>query len=94
MTTEWNSVSDDLLSAALISFHRGETGAARSHLAAAIPHAKRLGPRLIPPLALARSLDHEQQGALPEALAELSDPWPDVSGKGLDGDREGRDEPW
>ena len=63
----------DLGIAALISFHRGETGAARRHLAAAIPHAKRLGPRLIPPLALARSLDHEQQGALPEALAALTD---------------------
>src|ERR1039458_9088443 len=32
--------------AAMISFHRGEVGAARSHLAAAAPHAARLG-RLI-----------------------------------------------
>ena len=50
--------------AAVISFHRGETDAARRHLAAAGPHAERLGHRLIGPLALARSLDREQDGAL------------------------------
>ena len=59
--------------AAVISFHRGETDAARRHLAAAGPHAERLGHRLIGPLALARSLDREQDGALPEALAALTD---------------------
>jgi DNA-binding CsgD family transcriptional regulator len=59
--------------AAVISFHRGEVDAARSHLAAAAPHAEWLGHRLIPPLALARSLDCEQEGALPEALAALTD---------------------
>ena len=63
----------DLGIAAVISFHRGETGAARRHLAAAVPHAERLGHRLIGPLALARSLDCEQDGALPEALAALTD---------------------
>jgi DNA-binding CsgD family transcriptional regulator len=59
--------------AAVISFHRGEIGAARHHLAAAAPHAKRFGHRLIGPLALARSLDYEHAGALPEALAVLTD---------------------
>jgi DNA-binding CsgD family transcriptional regulator len=63
----------DLGIAAVISFHRGELGAARRHLAAAIPHAKRIGHRLIGPLALARSLDREHDGALPEALAALTD---------------------
>ena len=63
----------DLGIAAVISFHRGETGAARRHLAAAVPHAKRIGHRLVASLALARSLDREQDGALPEALAALTD---------------------
>ena len=59
--------------AAVIGLHRGETGTARRHLAAAVPHAKRIGHRLVTPLALALSLDHEQDGALPEALAALTD---------------------
>ena len=63
----------DLGIAAVISVHRGEIGAARRHLAAADPHTKRLGQRLIPPLALARSLEREQDGALPEAVAALTD---------------------
>ena len=63
----------DLGIAAVISFHRGEIEAARRHLAAAVPHAELLGHRLIGPLALARSLDCEQDGALPEALAALTD---------------------
>jgi DNA-binding CsgD family transcriptional regulator len=63
----------DLGIAAVIRFHRGETGAARRHLAAAAPHAKRLGHRPIGPLALARSVDREQDGALLEALAALTD---------------------
>ena len=63
----------DLGIAAVISFHRGEVGAARGHLAAAAPHAERLGHRLITSLALARSLDCEHDGALPEALAALAD---------------------
>jgi DNA-binding CsgD family transcriptional regulator len=62
----------DLGIAAVINFHRGEIGAARQHLTAAIPHAKRLGQRPIGLLALARSLDCEQDGALPEALAALT----------------------
>ena len=62
----------DLGIAAVICFHRGEIAAARRHLAAAIPGAERIGNRVIGPLALARSLDHELAGALPEALAVLT----------------------
>jgi DNA-binding CsgD family transcriptional regulator len=62
----------DLGIAGVICFHRGEIAAARRHLAAAVPHAKRAGNRVIGPLALARSLDREQAGALPEALAVLT----------------------
>jgi DNA-binding CsgD family transcriptional regulator len=58
--------------AAVICFHRGETGTARQHLTAAAPHAERLGDRPVGPLALARSLDREQDGAAPEALAALT----------------------
>jgi DNA-binding CsgD family transcriptional regulator len=61
----------DLGIAAVISFHRGEIGEARSHLADAAPHDERFGHRLIGPLALARSLDREHAGALPDALAAL-----------------------
>ena len=63
----------DLGIAAVISFHRGDTGAARGYLAASDPHARRLGRRPIGPLALARSLDREQDAALPEAQAALTD---------------------
>jgi hypothetical protein len=63
---------DDLCIAAVISFHRGQTGAARRHLAAAVPHAERFGHRFIVSLALARSLDRERDGALTEALAVLT----------------------
>jgi DNA-binding CsgD family transcriptional regulator len=62
----------DLGIAAVICFHRGESGAARGHLGTATAHSERLGNRVIPPLALARSLDHEHSGALPDALAELT----------------------
>ena len=62
----------DLGIAAVICFHRGEITAARRHLAAAAPHAERIGNRVIGPLALARSLDREHAGALPEALAVLT----------------------
>jgi DNA-binding CsgD family transcriptional regulator len=58
--------------AAMIRFHRGEIDAARSHLEAAVPHAKRIGHRPIGPLALARSLDCEQAGVPQEALAALT----------------------
>ena len=71
--TEPGAACCDLGVAAVISFHRGDTGAARGYLAASDPHAKRLGRRPIGPLALARSLDREQDGALPEAQAALTD---------------------
>ena len=58
--------------AAVICFHRGEISAARCHLAAAIPHAQRIGNRVVGPLALARSLDSECADALPAALAVLT----------------------
>jgi DNA-binding CsgD family transcriptional regulator len=58
--------------AAVIGFHRGEADTARRHLAAAVPHAERIGNRPISQLALARSLDCEQSDALPEALAALT----------------------
>jgi hypothetical protein len=57
----------------VISLHRGEIDATRRHLAAAVPYAERIGHRLIVSLALARSLDREQDGALPEALAALTE---------------------
>ncbi|MBV9092339.1 MAG: AAA family ATPase [Streptosporangiaceae bacterium] len=63
----------DLGIAAVISFHRGDTGAAWRHLAAAAPHAERIGHRPIGTLVLARSLAGEQDGALPQALAALQD---------------------
>ena len=58
--------------AAVISFHRGETAAAQSHLAAAAPDAKRIGNRVVGTLALARSLEYEQAGDLARALAVLT----------------------
>jgi len=58
--------------AAAILFHRGDIIGAHQNLAAAIPHADRLGSRVIAPLALARSQDCEQADALPEALAVLT----------------------
>jgi DNA-binding CsgD family transcriptional regulator/tetratricopeptide (TPR) repeat protein len=67
----------DLGIAAVISFHRGETDAARRHLAAAVPHATRIGHRLIGGLAVARSLDREHDGALREALAALTEAFDD-----------------
>ena len=63
---------NDLGIAAVICFHRGEIAVARRHLAAAVPHAKRIGNRAVGPLALARSLDCEHAGALSEALAVLT----------------------
>jgi DNA-binding CsgD family transcriptional regulator len=62
----------DLGIAAAICFHRGETAAARRHLDAAVPHARRAGHGIIGPLALARSLDREQAGALTDALTVLT----------------------
>jgi DNA-binding CsgD family transcriptional regulator len=58
--------------AAVICFHRGDLAAARGHLAAAEAHVRHLGNRVIGPLALARSLDHEHAHALPAALSALT----------------------
>jgi DNA-binding CsgD family transcriptional regulator len=63
----------DLGIAAVISFHRGEIGVARHHLAAAVPYAKLIGHRPIGSLTLARSLDREHAAALPEALDALTE---------------------
>jgi tetratricopeptide (TPR) repeat protein len=59
--------------AAVISFHRGQTSAARRYLAGAVSHAEHLGRRRIGRLELARSLDREHDGLLPEALAVLTE---------------------
>ena len=77
------AVCCDLGIAAVICFHRGEVAAARRHLAAAVPHAERIGKQIIGPLALARSLDREQADALPEALAMLTEGFADDT-EGLD----------
>jgi len=58
--------------AAAICFHRGDVTTARRHLAAAMPYAERIGNRVVGPLALARSLDREHDGALADALAALT----------------------
>ena len=58
--------------AAMIRFHRGETAAARNHLVAAAPHAKRIGNRVVGTLALARSEAFEEEGSLTEALDVLT----------------------
>jgi DNA-binding CsgD family transcriptional regulator len=58
--------------AAVICFHRGDITAARRHLAAADPYTKRIGNRVVSPLALARSLDSEHADAPSEALAVLT----------------------
>ncbi len=58
--------------AAVICFHRGDFDAARSHLAAAVPHAERMGNRIVGSLALARSLDREYADGLEDAHAVLT----------------------
>ncbi len=57
--------------AAHIAFHRNTPLEGRQHLAAGAALAERFGV-LIPQLTLARSLDREQDGAAPEALAVLT----------------------
>jgi DNA-binding CsgD family transcriptional regulator len=58
--------------AAEIAFHRNDPEAARRYLTAAEPHWERIECRSIQSLELARSLKHEQTGALAEALAILT----------------------
>ena len=62
----------DLGIAAVICFHRGDLPAARRHLDAAARYARRIGNRVIAPLALARSLDREVAGDARGALAVLT----------------------
>ena len=69
---EPGAACSDLGITAVICFHRGEITAARRQLATAVPYAKRIGNRVIGPLALARSLDCEHADALPEALSVLT----------------------
>jgi len=68
---EPGAASLELGIAAVITFHRNETDAARRHLADAESLARGVGNRTISSLVLARSLDREQAGALTEALAAL-----------------------
>ena len=58
--------------AAAISIHRGDMSTARRHLASAVPHAERIGNRVVGTLALARSEAFEQEGALTDALGVLT----------------------
>jgi tetratricopeptide (TPR) repeat protein len=62
----------ELAIAAEIAFHRNEPASAHPNLAGAQAHAQRLGHRVVPALALAESLEHEQAGRLDEALAVLT----------------------
>jgi tetratricopeptide (TPR) repeat protein len=78
---EPGAVCCDLGIAAVICFHRGEITAARHHLAAAAPHARWIGNRVVGPLALARSLDAEHADALPAALAVLTAELTDNTGE-------------
>jgi DNA-binding CsgD family transcriptional regulator/tetratricopeptide (TPR) repeat protein len=70
---EPHAVCYELGIAAVISFHRGQIDTARRHLGASVPHIARIRHPVIAPLALAHSLDRENDGALPEALAALTD---------------------
>ena len=57
--------------AAVIAFHRGDVDTARHHLSRATPSAEHIGARVIAPLLLARSLDHEVADEPAEALGVL-----------------------
>jgi DNA-binding CsgD family transcriptional regulator len=58
--------------AAIIGFHRGDASAARRHLAAAGPEARRIEHRVVGTYTLAQSLDLEQTGAVAAALGVLA----------------------
>jgi DNA-binding CsgD family transcriptional regulator len=58
--------------AAVICFHCGDMTSARRHLTAAAPYARRIGNRVVAPLALARSLDREVAGNAQSALGVLT----------------------
>lgn len=63
----------ELALAATASFHRADTEAARQQLASATAFARRIGHRVIPEFAMARSIDRETAGAPEDALAILVD---------------------
>ena len=63
----------------MISFHRGNTAAARRHLADGDAHIKEIGRRHVSQLALAHSLDCERAGSVPEALAALTEVFADAT---------------
>ena len=63
----------ELAISATVSFHRGETAVARRQVASAAEYARRVGHRVIPEFALARSMDREAAGAPSEALTVLTD---------------------
>ena len=63
--------------AAVINFHRGDVAAARRHLDAAAPYARRIGHRLVGPMALARSIGLERDGSPSQALAALAEVFSD-----------------
>jgi len=58
--------------AAVICFHQGDMTAARMYVDAAAPYARRIGDRVVAPLALACSLDCEVAGDARSALAVLT----------------------
>lgn len=58
--------------AAAIAFHRGDATTARRHLNAAAASAEQIGNRVVSPLTLAHSLDHEVAQQLDDALAVLT----------------------
>lgn len=59
--------------AAVIAFHRGDQASARQHLDLAAACAEQIGNRVVSPLTLARSLNHEVADQPEEALAVLTD---------------------
>lgn len=63
----------ELALAATASFHRADTDTARQQLASATAFARRIGHRVIPEFAMARSIDRETAGAPEDALAILVD---------------------
>ena len=63
----------ELALAATAYFHRGDTGTARERLASATAFARRIGHRVIPEYAMARSIDREAAGEPGEALSVLVD---------------------
>jgi DNA-binding CsgD family transcriptional regulator/tetratricopeptide (TPR) repeat protein len=63
--------------AAVIGFHRGDLGEAHQRLAAAKQQAERTGNRFIPTLVLAQCLEREHNAAFSDALAALTEAFPD-----------------